>query len=137
MIFAKHSSGLFLTSLVTLVALASAASASELRYRPVNPHFGGNPLNSSHLQFEASSNNQHQNDDQLSTQDTISDLVTRSVSFQIANNINEAIFGVGAQATGTSFLGDGSSVSWNRVGTNVTVTFTGVDGSTTVFVVPD
>lgn len=119
------------------VLMVSNAAASSLVYGPTNPNFGGNPLNSSQLQFSASSNNQHQNDDQLTTQDTITDLVTRSVSFQIANNINEAIFGTGALATGTAALGDGSSVSWNRVGSNVTVTFTGVDGSTTSFTVPD
>lgn len=116
---------------------ANASLASELRYRPTNPSFGGNPLNSAYLQYQASANNQHQNDNTLTTQDTITDLVTRSVSFEIANNINSAIFGEGASPSDSAALGDGSFVSWERVGSSVTVTFTGVDGSTTTFVVPD
>lgn len=128
---------LFIYACLVFFASMNAGNASEMTYRFKSPSFGGNPNNATYLQYEASSNNQHQDDGSLSTRDSISDLVTRSVSFQIANNINDAIFGTSALATGTSFLGDGSSVSWNRAGSLVTVTFTGVDGSTTTFVVPD
>jgi len=34
---------------VVATALAGAASASQLTYTPVNPTFGGNPLNGSYL----------------------------------------------------------------------------------------
>lgn len=127
----------FCIYLILCALPASASYASEIKYRPVNPAFGGNPLNTSHLQYEASSNNQHQDDNALSSQDTIADLVRRSVSLQLANNINEAIFGDSALADGNTLLGDGSSISWSRVGSIVTVTFIGVDGSTTSFQVPD
>jgi hypothetical protein len=121
-----------------LVASISCAYAGELTYNFRSPSFGGNPNNATYLQYEASSNNQHKDDGaRTATQDSIADLVRRSVSFQLANNINEAIFGTSFLASGTSLLGDGSSVSWSRSGSLVTVTFIGVDGTQTSFVVPD
>ena len=36
-------------SLIGLMALSVCASASQLTYTPVNPTFGGNPLNGSYL----------------------------------------------------------------------------------------
>ena len=36
-------------SLIGLTALSFSASASQLTYTPVNPTFGGNPLNGSYL----------------------------------------------------------------------------------------
>lgn len=121
---------------MVLMTFASA-SASEIVHTFRSPSFGGNPLNGSYLQYTADANNQHTEEDSFSTEDSISDLVRRSVSFQIANNINSAMFGDDALASGTSFLGDGSSVSWSRSGSLVTVTFTGIDGTVTTFVVPD
>ena len=122
-----------LTALISVPALAS-----EIKYRPVNPHFGGSPLNSTHLQFEASSNNQHQNDDQTATTSSISDLVRRSVSLQIANTINAKIFGDSATAEGTDLLGDGGFISWSRdVNDVVTINLTEADGTVTTFQVSD
>lgn len=40
-----------------LFVLSCAAGASELRYQPVNPTFGGNPMNASGLQSAASAQN--------------------------------------------------------------------------------
>ena len=39
--------------------IAPALHASELVYRPVNPSFGGNPLNSSHLLGTANAQNDY------------------------------------------------------------------------------
>ncbi|XEI32613.1 curli assembly protein CsgF [Aeromonas veronii] len=41
------------------VLIAPALHASELVYRPVNPSFGGNPLNSSHLLGTANAQNDY------------------------------------------------------------------------------
>lgn len=41
--------GRFLTLSVAAATLTTAASAQDLVYRPINPSFGGNPLNSAHL----------------------------------------------------------------------------------------
>jgi len=43
--------------MLALAMLSSEIGASELRYIPVNPTFGGNPLNASGLQANASAQN--------------------------------------------------------------------------------
>ena len=40
--------------IVAIAAIAGAASASQLVYKPVNPSFGGDPLNGSWLLSQAS-----------------------------------------------------------------------------------
>lgn len=120
-----------------MLAGISQAYASEMVYEHRSPTFGGNPNNASYLQYTAGANNQHKDDGSLSSQDDIADLVRRSVSFQLANNINDAIFGDNPLGSGTSSLGDGSSITWQRDGSLVTVTFIGVDGTRTSFIVPD
>lgn len=49
-----------LASLVLLASLASAATATELVYTPVNPAFGGNPLNGTWLLNNAQAQNDHE-----------------------------------------------------------------------------
>ncbi|MFK0088073.1 curli assembly protein CsgF [Pseudomonas sp. NPDC090755] len=48
-----------LASLVLLAALGSQAQATELVYTPVNPAFGGNPLNGTWLLNNAQAQNDH------------------------------------------------------------------------------
>lgn len=50
----KHSMALLAGSL-----LFGSAAASELVYQPVNPNFGGNPLNGSHLLGNAQAQNDY------------------------------------------------------------------------------
>ncbi|MCS3457343.1 curli assembly protein CsgF [Aeromonas rivuli] len=45
--------------LLLALTVSMTASASELIYRPVNPSFGGNPLNSSHLLGTANAQNDY------------------------------------------------------------------------------
>lgn len=120
---------------VATILLASSAYASSLTYKPTNPAFGGNPLNSTHLQFQANSNNQHQNDGQVTTRDSVSDLINRAVTFELANRINDELFN-GTDPTGNFLLGDGTSISYVRNGSTIEVTFIGVDGSSSTFIVP-
>ena len=50
--------------LAAMVALFSGPLvASELVYQPVNPNFGGNPLNGTHLLGNAQSQNKHKDPD--------------------------------------------------------------------------
>ncbi|GAB3530329.1 MULTISPECIES: curli assembly protein CsgF [Photobacterium] len=46
-------------ALVCLIALSAKVSATELVYTPINPSFGGNPLNSAHLLGVANAINDH------------------------------------------------------------------------------
>jgi curli production assembly/transport component CsgF len=50
---------LALRALLALTACAGGAQANPLVYTPVNPTFGGNPLNSSHLLNRAQSQDRH------------------------------------------------------------------------------
>lgn len=52
-----------LASLVLLAALGSQAGATELVYTPVNPAFGGNPLNGTWLLNNAQAQNDHDDPD--------------------------------------------------------------------------
>lgn len=47
---------------VLVILIAGAAQATEIVYQPVNPSFGGNPLNSGHLQNLANSQNRFPTD---------------------------------------------------------------------------
>ncbi|MEG1042400.1 MAG: curli assembly protein CsgF [Pseudomonas sp.] len=49
-----------LASLVLLAALGSQAGATELVYTPINPAFGGNPLNGTWLLNNAQAQNDHE-----------------------------------------------------------------------------
>ncbi|MCY1450982.1 Type VIII secretion system (T8SS), CsgF protein [compost metagenome] len=49
-----------LASLVLLAVLCSQAGATELVYTPVNPAFGGNPLNGTWLLNNAQAQNDHE-----------------------------------------------------------------------------
>lgn len=50
-------------SAVGAVLLTTSLQASELVYRPVNPNFGGNPLNGSHLLANAQAQSKHKDPD--------------------------------------------------------------------------
>lgn len=57
----KHGAGLArVFAGAALVVLASTASAGQLIYTPVNPNFGGNPLNGNYLLSSAQAQNKHQ-----------------------------------------------------------------------------
>ncbi|MCY1406746.1 curli assembly protein CsgF [compost metagenome] len=45
------------------LALATSANATQLVYTPVNPNFGGNPLNGAYLLNNAQSQNDHDDPD--------------------------------------------------------------------------
>ncbi|WP_448547445.1 curli assembly protein CsgF [Thalassotalea fusca] len=55
MVIMKNKISIFLSTMV----FASALSASELVYTPINPSFGGSPLNGSFLLSKAQAQNKH------------------------------------------------------------------------------
>ncbi|MBV1776177.1 curli assembly protein CsgF [Burkholderiaceae bacterium DAT-1] len=54
----------------SLMAVSIAAVASPLVYTPVNPNFGGNPMNGTMLMSEAQANNRHKAPVSTGQQDT-------------------------------------------------------------------
>jgi curli production assembly/transport component CsgF len=94
---------------------ACAASASELIYTPVNPQFGGNPLNASALQYEASAqkpNAPATASTQQSTTQQFLQMLQSQLYASLANSVASAITGQNAQDAGTIKL-NSMTLSWS------------------------
>jgi len=132
-----------LTCPVTALFAADAANASELVYTPINPTFGGNPLNSSQLQAVASAQKPNQ---PTSTSTTASAAQSTAQQFlqmlqsqlyaSLANSVSTAITGTNAQAAGTIKL-DTTQVSWSTQsdGKHISITDSST-GQITQIVIP-
>ncbi|WP_457107989.1 curli assembly protein CsgF [Methylobacterium sp. P5_C11] len=122
--------------------------AGSLVYQPVNPSFGGSPLNGSWLQAEATAQNDASRRAQRlqQIQSAISSSSTQSpgqifaqqlqsqIYSSLANQITQALFGENAQQSGSYSFG-GSQVTFQRLGANIQLQI--FDGqSTTTIVVP-
>ncbi len=66
--------------LMALGTLAFEASATELVYTPVNPSFGGNPLNGAYLLGNAQSQDDNKNPDALPRSATTTSALSRFTS---------------------------------------------------------
>jgi curli production assembly/transport component CsgF len=136
--------------LIVLIAGALAASpalASDLVYTPINPTFGGNPLNSAHLlaiasaQRTATASDAPKTDTSTGTGGTgsstsqsnvdlfISQLEGRLLS-SLASQVTDAIFGTNPQDHGTIKFGS-TIVVFDRVdGPNASINLTITDTTT-------
>jgi curli production assembly/transport component CsgF len=95
--------GMKTTTMVTGLAFlltATIVSGSELIYRPVNPNFGGSPLNGSVLLNQANAQNSFEDPDALdfsfeeqSTVDGFTDTLNRLILSQLAGLIVQEVFG--------------------------------------------
>lgn len=107
---------------------ASPALTGELIYSPVNPSFGGNPFNSSHLLGLADRQNVHQDDPNATTataglagaaglSNDPADAFTRNLESRLlsalAADVTDAIFGDNPQDSGTVVFGD-QTITFNR-----------------------
>jgi curli production assembly/transport component CsgF len=120
------------------MVIASATSAQQLVYTPINPAFGGNPFNATQLESDASAQNQYKlsgspknlTDAQLFAQQLQSELLAG-----LANQVAQAIFGPNAQPSGTFSFG-GETVTFVRSLGEITVNITDASGATTVITLP-
>ena len=122
------------------VMCAGSASAQQLTYTPINPTFGGNPFNSSHLLGLANAQNQF-----LPKTTTTTAGLTQAQQFAsqlqstilagVSQQISNAIFGNNPQQSGTVSFG-GTTVSFARGLSSVTINITDPQGVTTQIVVP-
>lgn len=140
-------------SLITaaVVALTGTASAADLVYTPINPTFGGNPLNSSHLLSIASAQrNATASDAEVNTSTGgggtgtgtstsqsqidlfISQLQGRLLS-ALASQVTDAIFGEDPQSHGMITFGD-TTVVFDNTGTSIDLTITDSTGVTFISV---
>lgn len=88
---------------VILVVSVGVASGSELVYTPVNPSFGGSPLNGAFLLNSADAQNKFKDPNATSLSrdpiETFRDTLTRRALTEIANRIVDTAFGNDATLT--------------------------------------
>lgn len=136
-----------LAASVALILAGGPSLAGNLLYQPVNPAFGGSPLNGGWLQSEAAAQNipqaaQQRRQQLLNAETNRSTNLTPGQVFaqqlqsqlysSLANQITRAIFGENARESG-QFSFEGTTINFNRVGTNVRISI--FDGQTTTNVV--
>jgi curli production assembly/transport component CsgF len=96
-------------AMLLAVVAAGGALATELRYEPTNPSFGGNPLNGSFLLNKAQVQNGFEGDGFDFDDDPLADfeetLVRRLLS-GLASQITESIFGEEELPDGPIAVGD-------------------------------
>lgn len=127
------------TMLLVGVIIASPAQAQDLTYEPVNPSFGGNPFNSSHLLGIANAQNDFSDPNARSTSSQ-ADIFSRQLQSRLlsalSSQVVDAIFGDNPQQQGTISFG-GQTITFFRSLDSVTLTITNDDtGEETVIVVP-
>lgn len=117
------------------------ATAQDLVYEPVNPSFGGNPFNSSHLLgiANAQDDTEAPGSGEVSDQ-TQADLFVRQLQSRLlsglASEVTDAIFGDNPQESGTIEFGD-QTIEFNRGLDQVRLTiFDAATGQTTEISVP-
>ena len=133
--------------IVLLIAATVPASAGQLQYQPVNPTFGGNPLNGSYLLGTANANNfrylnnpatQNALSSQLTTTQQLQQALVSSLIAQASATAVNSILGTGGQAAvnnGTFSIG-GETIIFNRNGGQINITLTDPTGSQTQITIP-
>jgi curli production assembly/transport component CsgF len=107
--------------------ISFTASAQELVYTPVNPSFGGDSFNSSHLLGIANAQNDYKDPDADTKGDTQIDQFLRQLQSRLlsslAAEVNDAIFGENPQDSGTITFGD-QTITFVRLLDSVSLTIT-------------
>jgi curli production assembly/transport component CsgF len=129
------------------IAVSMPALAGDLVYTPVNPSFGGNALNSSHLlglanaQRTATARDANDGDsdptDPTTPGNTDADLFIRQLQGRLlsalASQVTEAIFGENPQDQGTVQFGD-TTVEFIRTADSIRLIITDPTGVTEIVV---
>lgn len=104
----RQSAPALLVAVGAMVLTPLTASAQEMVYKPINPSFGGDPFNSSHLLSIANAQNDYKAPAASSSSATdlfIRQLQSRLLS-SLASQVSDAIFGENPQDSGTVVFGD-------------------------------
>ena len=114
------------TALASFLFFCVAPASADMIYKPINPSFGGDPFNSSHLQGLAASQNLFKPDSKSSTQSKseqfLSMLESRLYS-SLASQVSDAIFGENAQPHGTITFED-QTIVFNHTLTSIDLQIT-------------
>ena len=128
-----------LCAALVLALSSGAALAQDVTYQPVDPTFGGNPFNSSHLLGVANAQNKYKDPSAQSSnsqaQIFAQQLQSRLLS-ALSSQIVQTIFGANPQQHGTISFG-GQTITFDRGLTDVTLNITDDStGEVTTIVVP-
>ncbi|MEZ5582762.1 MAG: curli assembly protein CsgF [Candidatus Competibacteraceae bacterium] len=127
--------------LALLLGFASTVvHGSELVYQPINPSFGGRPLNGPFLLNNAQAQNKFKDPDQRGRDDDPSAQFVRALEGRLlsalANQVVEAIFGENAAESGTITFDD-QTINFERGLEGITVEIIDTsNGNTTVIEIP-
>ena len=130
--------------MIRSVAIAAAFTAAfssmaqaDIIYQPVNPTFGGNPLNSSHLQSLASTQKQfEEHTEEKRASEQFLDMLESRLYSALASEVTDAIFGEDALPSGTISFSD-QQVSFVNTGTEIQLVVTDfTTGQVTTIVIP-
>lgn len=132
-----------LLAAIASVACTGTAIASPLVYEPINPTFGGNPLNGPVLMDQATAQNKHQDPSlssltsSQSTLDQFNSQLQQAILSRVASSVTSSIVGAdGSLKPGTINTGNFSINIAQIAGGNLQVTTTDkTTGSSTTFVV--
>jgi curli production assembly/transport component CsgF len=139
----------YLIALPILLTVSSHTFASDVVYRPVDPSFGGNPLNSSHLLAIANAQNDYkapviptsggsviaQTPAQAQAAQFLTQLQSRLIS-ALAAQVTDAIFGADPQNSGKVTFGS-QTVSFARGLDSISINlFDSVSNTSTYISVP-
>jgi len=120
------------------IALSTPAMA-DMVYKPINPSFGGDSFNSSHLQGLAGSQNQYKDSAssaQMSNSERFLNMLESRLYSSLASQVAEAIFGENAQPNGTITFDD-QTISFVNDGTQITLNVTDLNtGQITTISIP-
>jgi curli production assembly/transport component CsgF len=120
-------------------ALAFPAAAQDLTYEPVNPSFGGDPFNSSHLLGLAREQKDFEEDSGFTPADPqqqFADSLERQILSRTSQEITDRIFGEDQQQSGSFTVGS-QQINFQQVGDQVEITLTDSEtGATTNLTIP-
>ncbi|BBU33312.1 hypothetical protein BTHE68_70460 (plasmid) [Burkholderia sp. THE68] len=130
--------------LACALTIPLAANATSLVYEPVNPNFGGNPLNGPNLLNEANAQNKYKDPSTASlgtgsqsTLDQFNTQLQQAILSRVASSISSSIVGTdGTLHPGTINTGNFSIAISQVTGGNLQVTTTDkTTGASTTFIV--
>lgn len=126
-------------AVIAAMAANQAAFADELVYTPINPSFGGNPFNSSHLLGIANAQNDYEaprdSNQTLQGEQFVRLLQSRLLS-ALATRVSDAILGENAQPSGEIVYGS-QTVAWETLLDSIRLTVTDADtGAVTEIIIP-
>lgn len=131
-----------LLTTLALTAGINSALAGELVYHPINPSFGGHPLNSAHLLGTAQAQDDYKDpstknlgvgSSAKTQQDEFSRIIRSSLLSRVATEISNQIYGENATDSGRVVIDD-QIIEWSREGENVKLVLSGGGGQSIISV---